>query len=52
MSYNNKRVTISKKDSICDHCGDIIYKGAKIFIIPHKYISHYECYLKSLKDEK
>lgn len=47
MSYNKLRQTISKKDSECDVCSNLIYKGESIYIIPGKYIAHTKCHNKS-----
>lgn len=45
MSYNNLRITISKKDSICQWCNNKINKGENIYIKPNKYISHIHCHI-------
>lgn len=46
MGYNNLRLTISKKESECNVCSQIIYKGENVYIIPGKYIAHVKCHNK------
>jgi len=44
MSYNELRLTYSKKECKCSNCTKKIYKGDEVYIKPKDYIVHKKCH--------